>query len=42
MIIFSNLATHWFLVSGNWTWPLAYFYALLGVLYFKFCRNQSA
>lgn len=27
---------------GNWTWPLAYAYAVLGVLYFKLRRNQRA
>ncbi len=27
---------------GNWAWPLAYAYALLGVLYFRLRRNQSA
>lgn len=28
--------------NGNWTWPLAYAYALLGVLYFKFRRTVKA
>ena len=27
---------------GNWTWPLAYVYALLGMIYFKLRSNQSA
>jgi len=27
---------------GNWTWPLAYAYALLGGLYFKLRSNQRA
>ena len=27
---------------GNWAWPLAYAYALLGVLYFKLRGNQRA
>lgn len=27
---------------GNWAWPLAYAYALLGVLYFKLRRAQNA
>ena len=27
---------------GNWVWPLAYAYALLGVLYFRLRRNYSA
>jgi SAM-dependent methyltransferase len=27
---------------GNWAWPLAYAYALLGMLYFKLRRNQRA
>jgi hypothetical protein len=28
--------------KGNWAWPLAYAYALLGVLYFKIRRNLQA
>jgi len=27
---------------GNWAWPLAYAYALLGMLYFKIRGNQRA
>lgn len=27
---------------GNWAWPLAYAYAILGVLYFKLRRTQNA
>jgi len=27
---------------GNWAWPLAYAYGLLGILYFKLRRNQRA
>lgn len=27
---------------GNWTWPLAYAYALMGVLYFKLRANKCA
>jgi ubiquinone/menaquinone biosynthesis C-methylase UbiE len=27
---------------GNWAWPLAYAYALLGVLYFKLRANKRA
>jgi ubiquinone/menaquinone biosynthesis C-methylase UbiE len=28
--------------KGNWAWPLAYAYALLGLLYFKFRANKRA
>lgn len=28
--------------KGNWTWPLAYLYALLGMGYFAFRRKQTA
>lgn len=28
--------------KGNWTWPLAYFYALIGVFYFKIRHKLSA
>lgn len=28
--------------KGNWAWPLAYAYALLGVLYFKLRANKRA
>lgn len=27
-------------LHGNWAWPLAYAYALLGILYFKLRHNQ--
>ena len=27
---------------GNWSWPLAYAYALLGLLYFKLRSNKRA
>ncbi len=30
------------LPAGNWAWPLAYAYALLGVLYFKLRANKRA
>lgn len=28
--------------QGNWTWPLAYAYALLGLIYFKLRSNKRA